>query len=157
MNPDAYDRKIVETTSWTLAHVGIRILQMYAPFVPHVTETLYQLLYKEKCKTISVHQTKFATYQKPYEFSNASKTMETLVALIGQVRKLKTEKQLSLKTELASLKVIVTDAALPEQLQALSGLIKGVTKAQELTFISDKVTETSMVQDQTQWHATISV
>ena len=48
LNPDAYPAEDVAATRWTLGIVGLRILQLYSPFVPHITESLYGQLYKDK-------------------------------------------------------------------------------------------------------------
>ena len=55
-NPQEYEEKTVAATRWTLYHVGLRLLQLYAPYLPHVTETIYQKLYKKHEHTASVHQ-----------------------------------------------------------------------------------------------------
>ena len=38
----------VEATRYTLYTVGLRILQLYAPYLPFVTETIYQEIYKKR-------------------------------------------------------------------------------------------------------------
>ena len=156
MNPDRYEPAAVQATQWTLATVGMRILQCYAPFVPHVTETLYGLLYKEHVKTISLHQTRFSEFQIAYSFNESAQLMAKILEIIAQVRKLKTEKQLSLKTELASLTIASSDSALLKSIQSHEHLIKGVTRALKLVS-SENVTEPSITIEQDLWHVIVSV
>ena len=89
MNPDKYLLSHIEATKWTLHNIGLRILQLYSPFVPHITETLYGLLYKDTIGVASIHQTKFEHIQKAYAFPEAAELMITLLTLISQVRRLK--------------------------------------------------------------------
>lgn len=105
-NPKNYDEQHVQETQATLYHVGLRILQLYAPFVPHVTEVLYQEIYKPNTSTDSLHQTSFANMQQAYMFEQETKIMDHIVDLVVKVRKLKTAKQLSLKTELKNLLLV---------------------------------------------------
>ena len=125
MNQDTYLESVVNTTKWTLHTVGLRILQLYAPFVPHITEALYGLLYKERIEISSIHQTRYADLQKEYAFSDSAEMMITLLTLISQVRKLKTEHQLSLKTELSTLTIAGAEQRLIEIIKHHEELIKG--------------------------------
>ena len=114
MNPDKHLLTEVAATKWTLSTVGLRILQLYAPFVPHITETIYGLFYKQTVGIPSLHQTKFAAIQTDYNYADSAETMITILTLISQVRRLKSEHQLSLKTELESLAIGGFDEKLAE-------------------------------------------
>ena len=39
-NPENYTEFELKATRWTFYHTGLRILQMYAPYLPHITEKL---------------------------------------------------------------------------------------------------------------------
>lgn len=155
MHPENYLEIEVHATRWTLYHVGMRILQLYAPFIPHVTETLYRLLYKKNDGVSSLHQTKFDSIQKSYNFSQSAETMIILLTLIAQARKLKTEHQLSLKTELATLTIVGADEKLIDDCKHQEKLLKGITHAQKIDFRPEG--ESKMVQHDTSWHAYVLV
>ena len=61
-NPDRYDEKTILATRYTFYEVGLGILQMFAPFVPHITEKLYQLMYADKEGVDSLHVTEIASF-----------------------------------------------------------------------------------------------
>ena len=106
--------------------------------MPYITESIYQLQYKEQLGIPSIHQTKFSEIQKPYSFASAQTIMPHIIAVITTVRKLKTEHQLSLKTSLSDLVI----SGSPEMLNTIKPheqLIKGITQAERVTY-SDKVT-----------------
>jgi valyl-tRNA synthetase len=152
-NPDAYDAARVAATRWTLAHVGLRILQWFAPYMPFVTETLYEAMYKSKVGIASLHATKFLSVQQDHIFPRSVEIMNVLLAIVAQVRKLKTEQQLALNYQLASLTIGIHDTAMIQDLQAAQQLIKGATKAELITFEPKGTIQTHMRQDDTGWHA----
>ncbi len=139
LNPDTYPQEEVQATRWTLSHVGLRILQLYAPFVPHVTEALYGELYQKEVESPSLHMTKFAAYQKAFDYPESAQIMGHIIAIIAMVRKLKSEQQLSLKTDLTTLTIGCQDAALRQQLQKNGALIKGISKAASIMFVPDSL------------------
>mgnify|MGYP004557955689 FL=1 len=86
----------------TLATVFLEVLKMYSPFVPHITEYIYQELYKSKFKDEFLSTSKFTElpYDKKYiKFGNAMKKV------VGDVRKYKTERNLSMKESIEELKI----------------------------------------------------
>ena len=86
----------------TLATVFLEVLKMYSPFVPHITEYIYQTLYKGKAKDELLSTSEFnkLPYDKKYvEFGEAIKQA------ISDVRKYKTERNLSMKEPIDELKI----------------------------------------------------
>ncbi len=156
MNPNQHPSEAVNATRWTLATVGMRILQLYGPFVPHLTETLYGLLYKKHVGTVSLHQTKFAEYQTTYAYKESAALMTKILAIISQVRKLKTERQLSLKTELAQLTISSADQALLKNIMQQESLIKGVIRAHVIVS-NDYVGMTGISEQDGIWRAEINI
>ena len=138
-NPEEYDTDAIYATKWTLYQIGLRILQLYAPYMPYITESIYQLQYRKQIGVPSIHQTKFRKIQKPYQFESAQTIMPHIIAVISTVRKLKTEHQISLKAPLSNLVI----SGSPEMLNTIKPheqLIKGITQAEKVTY-SDKETE----------------
>lgn len=152
-NPSKYSAQEVAGTKFTLYHVGLRLLQLYAPYLPHITETLYGSLYAKHAKTNSIHQTKFTDIQIPYEFSASARIAQAVINIIEQTRKIKTEKQLSLKTELARLTIYCADPSLLGYLPEQEIIIKGVTHAHDLVFAPYNKQESALVQQDGGWHA----
>lgn len=146
-NSDKYTQKEIAATQWTLYTVGFQILQLYAPYVPHITEYLYQQIFVSTYTTSSIHLTQLPDAQ-PIDEANV-KNMQMILTIISQVRKLKTEHELSLKTELASLTVSIPNTEIQKTLQQHANIIKGVCKAQELIVIDKKITTELICQDET--------
>ena len=101
-NPDNKYGNSQKAAQQTLATVFLEVLKMYSPFVPHITEYIYQELYKSKLKDELLSTSKFTElpYDKKYiEFGDAMKKV------VGDVRKYKTERNLSMKEPIEELKI----------------------------------------------------
>jgi valyl-tRNA synthetase len=156
-HPDAYHGTQIAVTQWALYHLGLRILQLYAPYMPYVTEALYQELYASHEAAASIHSTTFQEVQTSYVFTKSAAITSTLIALITQVRKLKTEHQLSLKTELATLTVCTENKEVSALIAEQQQLIKGITHAHTVQCTLGPCVENSLVHTEQQWHATVSI
>ncbi|MGB8467410.1 MAG: valine--tRNA ligase [Candidatus Babeliales bacterium] len=153
-NPALYATELVQETKETLYTVGLQLLQMYAPYMPHVTETLYQSLYKTHMQITSLHTTTYA--QLPHTKPHAIEDMGVILQVIAMVRKLKTERQLSLKTELEELTVQVFHAHAQDIVETQKSLIAGVTQAKNIrAVIAQGSAHAELTQVQEQWHAQV--
>jgi len=50
-----YEKKNIKERVYTLYHVGLGILKLFAPFFPHITEEIYQKQYKQFEQDESIH------------------------------------------------------------------------------------------------------
>jgi valyl-tRNA synthetase len=155
-NPQEYSPEQVYATKVTLYHVGLRILQMYSPYIPHITESIYEAVYMQKENIPSIHQTKFASIQKTYTFKESADLIQQIVALTSEVRKLKTVRQLSLKTALQTLTVHVADKAALESAKSQEQLVKGITQAVEIKYEIGLLETTDMKDENGVWHAQVN-
>ena len=156
-NPGKYAADEVAATRWTLATMGMRILQWYAPYIPFVTETLYQQLYKNSGKAVSLHSTHFNQWQTEYDFPASVITMNIVLAIITQVRRLKTEKQLSLKTPLHRLTINAPNVLNLMPIKNQEQLLRGVSQAQEIIITQTDDHTMALQGDAEHWSATIYI
>jgi len=159
MNPDLYKPEEVQATRWTLYHVGLRLLQLYSPFVPHITETLFGLMYQKREGKDSLYCTRYNEYQQKYEYGESVAIIEDIIRLVGCVRKLKTEQQLSLKTELAELEIVCADKVREQKIREHEQLLKGATAAQKIMCVMSSEGEQKLVLEKIQdsyWRGRIS-
>lgn len=144
--PELYSKQETAGTRWTLYTVGLQILQRYAPFLPYVTENIYQGLYKAREKAISLHVTHFDSHYFIFETSAA--VTRHLVTLISQVRSLKTGQQLSLKVPLQTLEIYCNEKPVLDALESLEQIIKGVTHAISIIYSKEKLDKSELVGEQ---------
>jgi len=161
-NADCYTQEEIYATRHTLYHVGLRILQLFAPFIPHITETIFLEIYQKQVKNNSLHLTQLDLYKSEIRYPESVSVVSNLLSVVAQIRILKTEKQLSLKTELATLSIYDTDQARLSKLQAYENVLKGITNALviEYKLIDDSQSPESAKKEiytntENIWHASI--
>ena len=88
----------------TLYECLLTILRMWAPFIPHVTEEIYQELFKKFEKIKSVHITEFSSNTKLY--SKEESLGSTVKDIVSEIRKWKSEKNMSMGAEVDKLIVM---------------------------------------------------
>jgi valyl-tRNA synthetase len=155
-HPDKYDSAIVASTQSTLYAIGLRILQMYAPFIPHITDVIYQAHYRQWCNKPSIHSSRFNDVQTAYTYPNSARIVDYIVAVSSMVRKLKTTKQLSLKTVIKELTIQASSDSILAEIKAEDLLIRGITQAETVLYIVGSVDERIMQQDDN-WYIQVSI
>jgi len=140
-NPDKYSPTVLESTRYTLHEICFGLVQLLAPFLPHITETLYQQLLKAESDPASIHLTQFDDKRYQYEFSTSAETMGNILEIVSIGRRLKTELKVSLKTELAELVVYCSDQESLENIKPQANLLSGILNAQKIIFTSNDLDE----------------
>lgn len=109
----------------TLYHVMKTLLKLFAPFMPHITEELYQILYSDN----SIHIKGSWINYGNLNYKIDAKQAEGLLEILDHVRKFKAANNLSVKAEVKLLKVkgIILSEELKEDL-------KNVTSSEEIKF-----------------------
>lgn len=88
------------STKYTLYTLGLGIIKLFAPFIPHITEELYQIMYKDSQKWDSIH---IADWPTPLLFDEqAHQIGETVKTFIANVRAFKSEHGIALNAPLES-------------------------------------------------------
>jgi valyl-tRNA synthetase len=122
--PEKYSAESKLSAQWTLYTVLRAILGLYAPFIPFLTEELWQQIYKptEGCKTL--HLTQYPTVNSEYETD--VEQMNIALELLKNVRGLRTERKVGNGAKLETL-TIPSDTP-----SVLHGLIKSAARANEI-------------------------
>ena len=90
---------------YTLYYIFLGIIKLYAPYLPFISEEIYQDYFREIEKEKSIHLTHFYQPNKELEDKTIEKEFEEVVLIISSLRKFKSENKLSMKKELS--KVII--------------------------------------------------
>jgi valyl-tRNA synthetase len=124
------------------AHVGARFalrhallvaLKLFAPFLPHVTEEIYQGLFRSAEGAASIHTSRWPTADERLIDELAESGGEMLVAVATAVRRYKSERGLSLGTELARLCLATGEAALAALLREAEADLLSITRARQVS------------------------
>lgn len=154
-HPERYAAEDVAETRALLVHIGYRFLQLYAPFIPYVTEELYQQLYVMHVGTSSLHRTQCADVQYSLRDEDAVRVMALVMDLVTRLRKLKTDQQLSLKTDIVSCTLYGTQAQLND-LADQKALIAGIARATEIRCTVGEGND-QLEQRGEEWHCSVRV
>ena len=128
--PEVYGDIPRKSGQWTTQTVFANVLKLFAPYVPYVTESLYQYFFKED-DVVSIHR---SSWPKPIANVNESfATGDVAVEIVSSVRRAKAEAGVSLAKELDSVTVTGADES------ALSGFladVRGATKSASIIFVA---------------------
>jgi len=86
----------------TLSLVLARILQLIAPICPHISESIYERL-KLPEKSRSIHETTWPSINLAFMSETYEKEGDLLVAVMSAIRRMKSDKGISLKTPIKKL------------------------------------------------------
>ncbi len=135
-NTDKLDYAGQKSAKTTIAFILEMLLRLFAPFIPHITEELYSIVF---AKRDSIHaKGNWPNYKLMAFNEHSQKIGDDIVEILDVVRKIKAERKLSLKAPVQKIviKIVNEDGAviLPEITQDL----KNVTNTKEIEFIKDQ-------------------
>jgi valyl-tRNA synthetase len=128
--PEIHGKEERLSAQYTLYTVLLEILKLYSIYVPHITEEIYQAYYKDFEKQISIHKT---LWNMKAEHNNEAilNFGESIKQIIGEVRRYKSERNLSLKEKINTLTIHIPIEQ-QEYLEKTLKDIKACTWAEEV-------------------------
>ena len=117
-----YNAEEQNAARWTLYTVWNAVIRLYAPFMPFVTEEIYQGYFVAHENVKSVHVARLPEGQTEWKNEVAAEDFESAIAVINAVRKYKTDLKVSIKKELAQL-VVESPVALDAHYQTIAGVM----------------------------------
>lgn len=123
-SPEKYSTESKLSAQWTLYTVLRAIIGLYAPFIPFITEELWQKIYKQFEGGKTLHLTKYPEVKSEYDTD--VEQMNIALDILKTVRGLRTERRVGNGAKLESLTI---PSNTPE---ILHGLIKSAARANEI-------------------------
>jgi valyl-tRNA synthetase len=117
---------------YTLHRVLLTLLKLFAPFLPYITETIYQGLFAEAEGNSSIHRAQWPLADEALLDEQAEAAGEALIEIATAVRRYKSEGNLALNTTLARLQLAVADAALAAALREATEDLASITRAAQI-------------------------
>jgi len=102
-SPEKYDAQSKVAAQWTLFTVLRAIIGLYAPFVPFITEELWQKIYKQFEGGETLHLTKYPEVESEYD-TNIDK-MDVALDILKTIRTLRTERKVGNGAKLETLTI----------------------------------------------------
>lgn len=128
--PEIHGTEERRSAQFALYQTLLTLLKLYAPFVPHITEAIYQAYFRAFEGTVSLHLTQWE--EAPKYAHTLINFGDRIMSIMSEVRRYKSERSLSLKTELPELLIQAEDWCL-SLLRKTQKDIKAATGALTLT------------------------
>ena len=129
-NPDSRGKEARKSGQYVLYETLNSILKLFAPIMPYVTEEIYSYYFAEKENVKTIHLSKWPEYNSKLVDEEAENIGDKLLEVISEVRKAKSEKNISLKEPVKELIVPFDEKEVKEFVDDL----KAVTKAEKIIF-----------------------
>lgn len=125
-----------EGALFTLHHVLLAVLKLFAPFLPYVTDAIYGKLFAGSDGADSIHLSRWPVPEARFEDHGTEIFGDTLVAIATAVRRYKSQRNLPLGTAIPRLQLATRNAELAGQLRAAAADIGSITRAQSVEVVS---------------------
>jgi valyl-tRNA synthetase len=134
-----------EGARFTLQRILIAVLKLFAPFLPYVTEEIYQGLFRQSiangCETesdlLSIHLSSWPEVDSQFDDPSFERLGEWLLFIAGAVRRFKSEHNLSLGTELNRLQLAAGNPSLAFILEEAAVDLRSITRAQIVEIVPE--------------------
>jgi valyl-tRNA synthetase len=123
----------------------LTVLKLFAPFMPYVTEEIYQGLFAAGGD--SIHRASWPVADEALIDEQAEAAGDVVVDIATAVRRYKTENQLRMGAELARLQVAVQDVVLHQALRDAAADIRSVTRAERVEIVEQVDGDLKIIQD----------
>ncbi|MCI6542567.1 MAG: valine--tRNA ligase [Firmicutes bacterium] len=104
-NPDIFGQEATDSAKFASYNVLLGMLKLFAIYLPHMTEEIYQSYFREFEKTKSIHLCEIGRINK-----QTSKDViiggDEAVQIVSKIRQFKSENNLSLKEELEKVRLV---------------------------------------------------
>lgn len=133
-NPDRYSDDARLSAQATLWEALRTILGLYAPYMPFVTEELYQEIFKPFEKTVSLHVTEWPTANATWDAEIDEMTI--VLTILRAVRQLRSQNQFSATAQVKKLTIDISAASNDEitTVKSLENSLQAVARAEEIDY-----------------------
>jgi valyl-tRNA synthetase len=131
---------------FTIHTTLLSIIKLFAPILPFITEMIYQSLFTgaefqpDAPITQSIHNSTWPIPQEGLINSHVESFGEILKEIASQVRRYKSDRALSLNTQLKGLQIALGDGTKHELFEASVSDLKSITRAAEIEIITTQET-----------------
>jgi len=137
------DSPLHENAKFTLYQVLLTLLKLFAPILPFVTEHIYQAIFvdannnKKDPMAASIHISQWPIPVELWIDGEAGGIGDLLLEIASQVRRYKSEHNLSLGTELSRVKLSLDNSDLVLKLQAAIPDLRSITRVSNIDIVED--------------------
>ena len=142
---------------YSLYHLVETIIKLFAPFLPHVTEEIYQGLFATSDGFHSIHNSSWPRANPELLDERVERVGLTLLDIATSVRRYKSDYNLPLNTPIEQLQLAITNPDLTIVLQEASGDLTSITRAQSVKVVTQIDPSFEIISTDGDVHAGISI
>jgi valyl-tRNA synthetase len=139
--PEAYGEANAAAAQRTLYEVLYRMLQLLAPVVPHMTEEIYQYMYKDGKGYPSIQVSAWPQFNAALVDEAAERDGDLVTAIMSEVRRDKAEKKLPLNAPIKSLRIFAPTNIVAAAIREGSTDIAATLKIETIRVFAEKRSE----------------
>jgi valyl-tRNA synthetase len=137
-NPNVYGHEKRKAAQYTLYVVLERVLKLFAPVIPHVTEEIFQIMYADEKNPRSIHVSPWPMMDEKRLDDEAEKQGDLVMAIITEIRREKAERHLPLNTKISKLTIYANKKATTEMISQGKEDIAGTCKVADIQVLLEK-------------------
>ena len=118
---------------WTLYQLLLGQLKLFAPYVPHITEEIYQSMYGGKEKEESIHVASFPSKLPEADCADSDRAGNILIELVTLMRTYKSKNNFSVKLAVDTLTIKCSDEV-QKAVKLVETDLKAITKTANVAF-----------------------
>ncbi|MBV8542189.1 MAG: valine--tRNA ligase [Pseudonocardiales bacterium] len=134
LDPDRHSDVERLSARWTMWEAYRRVLALFAPFAPFVTERLYQRFYADREKTESIHVSLWPTVEEHWRTDPSD--IDQMVVLLDAVRALRSARRLHSGTRISRLILDTTQDGPATLAHAVAEPLRTASRADTVVFAS---------------------
>lgn len=104
--PEIYGENARKSGLYGCYHTLLGLIKAFAIYIPHITEEIYQGYFVDLEKTISIHLTTISPINVD-DYSDVIENGNMILSVISQIRRYKSENNMSLKNELENVNITI--------------------------------------------------
>ncbi|PIN79620.1 valine--tRNA ligase [Candidatus Woesearchaeota archaeon CG10_big_fil_rev_8_21_14_0_10_34_8] len=131
-NPDTRGKESRRSAQYVLYQSFSTVLKLFAPLLPFVTEEIYHLYFAKAEGEKSVHIAHWPQVKTEWKKEAAEQSGDLAVQALERVRRLKSEKNLSLKTPVQHM--LIRGTVSPEEFHKIVGDLRAATVADKIEY-----------------------
>jgi valyl-tRNA synthetase len=136
--PEIHGKNSRLAAQYALYEVLYRILQLFAPIAPHITEEIYQYMYLDSKRYGSIQVSEWPKFNSALVSEDIEKQGDLIIAVLGEIRNDKAQKKIPLNAPIKNVVIYAGSEEMAEIIQKGATDLISTLKIENLKVTSDK-------------------
>jgi valyl-tRNA synthetase len=136
--PEVHRKESRLAAQYTLYEILYRLLQLFAPVAPHITEEIYQYMYIDNKGYNSIQVSKWPAFNPTLVDETVEKQGDLIITILGEIRNDKAQKKMPLNAPIKSVTVYAENTETAQIIQKCAIDITSTLKIENFKISLDK-------------------